>query len=142
MPRFVLLYHDCPSEYVRPSHWDLMLEAGDHLETWALAHLPADWKSLREQTVVIDPSCPPLATGHTVSAEHLAGHRLAYLEFEGPMTRGRGNVRRIVSGTFACTSKSDDVWRVSLDADLFAGEITLRRASPDGAAWLLSCGRI
>ena len=43
MPRFVLLRHECPPDWVKPSHWDLMLERGQVLETWQLIDLPASW---------------------------------------------------------------------------------------------------
>ena len=43
MARFVLLYHDCPNDHPRPSHYDLMLEANGALRTWAIAALPCSW---------------------------------------------------------------------------------------------------
>ena len=45
MLRFVLLLHDCPHDKPRPTHCDLMFEAGDSLATWALATLPSDWQA-------------------------------------------------------------------------------------------------
>ena len=81
MPRFVLLRHDCPPDYERPSHWDLMLESDGVLRTWRLAALP--------QT-------PP----DSMEAEELADHRLAYLEYEGPVGGERGTVSRVDAGTF------------------------------------------
>ena len=35
MPRYVILQHDTPPGYPRPLHWDLMLEQGRTLRTWA-----------------------------------------------------------------------------------------------------------
>ena len=75
MPRFVLLEHDHPI-----LHWDLMLEWGDALKTWRLGRIPQEASS--------------------IEAAPLPDHRLAYLDYEGPVSGNRGSVRRIDSGTF------------------------------------------
>ncbi len=75
MPRFVILEHDYPH-----LHWDLMLEDGDVLRTWRL-------------------SAPP-EPGVGVDAEPSFDHRLIYLDYEGPISDGRGNVKRHDKGTF------------------------------------------
>src|SRR5687768_6367400 len=61
MPRFVLLYHECPPDYVRESHWDFMLEAAGVLRTWAVAKLPRSWRAAWEKTAALHPDCPVLA---------------------------------------------------------------------------------
>jgi hypothetical protein len=76
MPRYVILEHDHPYR-----HWDLMLECGPVLKTWRLA-------------------APP-APGTVVRAEPTFDHRLLYLDYEGPISAGRGNVVRWDHGTFA-----------------------------------------
>ena len=58
MPRFVLLHHECPPGYVKPSHWDFMLEFGDVLWTWELRELPAGWRGSRTSPPKY---CQPLA---------------------------------------------------------------------------------
>lgn len=73
-----------------------MLEKGETLQTWALAELPLDWQSLTATA----PSMPFAAT-NSCAAERLADHRLAYLEYEGPVSGGRGSVRRLDAGTYA-----------------------------------------
>ena len=40
MPRFVVLLHETPAGYSRGTHFDLMLEYGEALRTWALNKLP------------------------------------------------------------------------------------------------------
>jgi hypothetical protein len=75
MPRFVILEHDHPA-----LHWDLMLEAGDVLQTWRLAAPPAE--------------------SQAVPAEALGDHRRMYLDFEGPVSGNRGKVRRWDAGPF------------------------------------------
>ncbi len=67
MPRFVVLEHDHPR-----LHWDFMLEVHGSLRTWRLASQP----------------CP----GCAIAATPLPDHRLAYLDYEGPISGGRGSV--------------------------------------------------
>ena len=84
MPRFVLLRHECSSNYPRPSHWDLLLEAGDALKAWSL----------------LEPPDASLAQ----SAEMLPDHRSMYLDYEGAVSGGRGSVTRWDDGTYELTS--------------------------------------
>src|SRR5262245_43783511 len=109
MPRFVLLYHDCPPDFGRASHWDLMLQSGEVLRTWALGELP--------QT-----SRP----GQSIDAEELADHRLSYLEYEGPISGERGFVRREDSGTFESLVETGDRWEVDLVGRALRGKLTLQ----------------
>ena len=75
MPRFVVLEHDWPT-----LHWDFLLESGSVLRAWRLLAEPG-------------PGCD-------VAAEPNADHRLLYLDYEGPVSGGRGNVRQWDAGTF------------------------------------------
>jgi len=75
MPRFVILEHDHPV-----THWDLTLDIGPALRTWRLASPPAP--------------------GQMVRAEPLGDHRRLYLDYEGPVSGGRGSVRRWDVGTY------------------------------------------
>jgi hypothetical protein len=86
MPRYVILRHETPPQSVRPLHWDLMLETGSTLRTWALSREPA--------------------VGETVLAEALPDHRLAYLTYEGPVSNQRGVVRRWDEGIFRILEES------------------------------------
>ncbi len=70
MPRFAILKHDWPFP-----HYDLMLESGDSLRTWRL-------KALWEEH-------------EPFLAEELQNHRLAYLDYEGPLSNERGSVKRV-----------------------------------------------
>jgi hypothetical protein len=136
MPRFVLLYHDCPPGYERPSHWDLMLEAGDSLETWSLFALPRGWAAGHTATKSRFPNCPPLAKSDAVAAEPLAAHRLAYLEYEGPVREGRGEVMRVSFGNFSNLRQSDDERRLDLRGNPVGGELVLGRESPVTRNWV------
>lgn len=88
--RFVLLQHTLPPLANRPSHWDLMFDLGEKLLTFELRELP--------QPLALSTQPAQLA------ATRLADHRLAYLEFEGPLTpdprtgAARGSVLRVAAG--------------------------------------------
>jgi DNA polymerase Ligase (LigD) len=110
MPRFVILRHDCPPDFPRPTHWDLMLQDGDSLRTWALPREPAD--------------------GVSMSAEALAEHRLAYLEYDGPLTQNRGTVARFDGGFFHLEQDSDAEIVVRLEGARLVGRATLVRLAP------------
>lgn len=138
MPRFVLLYHDCPPGYARPSHWDFMMEAGDVLRTWALEQLPQNWTKARAATTRQHPQCPSLAESNEVAALQLGEHRRDYLEIEGSLRGDRGSVVRVAAGDYASERESCDEWRITLSGDAIAGRVVLRR-SVTPAQWTLEC---
>jgi hypothetical protein len=129
MPRFVLLLHECPHDSPRPSHCDLMLEVGDGLQTWALAELPRDWRELAR----IAPALR-FSSSNSCVADQLAVHRLAYLEFEGPIIGDRGTVRRLDTGTF-CSGQMPFAY--ILEGQLIHGQIELLQ-TPDTNQWQLT----
>lgn len=134
MSRFVLLFHDCPSGRPRPSHWDLMLEQGEVLRTWALAHLPRDWAPLALRT----DNAPKPADTNTVPAEPLGDHRLDFLQYEGPLSEGRGQVTRVGAGTFVTEHQSPDKWQARVAGEVVGGRITLSRPTADSNDWQLA----
>lgn len=87
MSRYVLLQHVMPPNSGRESHYDLMLEDNGKLITWALPHLPR--------------------AGSQTTATKLADHRLAYLDYEGPVSGDRGEVRRVDAGDYVCCERSE-----------------------------------
>ena len=113
MPRFVILRHDCPPGHERGLHWDFMLETGDVLRTWALAESPA---------AVI-----------AIAAEALPDHRLAYLDFEGPLSGNRGSVARWDQGSYELVSQRDGELVVELFGERLAGRVTLTQAKGEEA---------
>jgi hypothetical protein len=113
MPRFVILQHDSP----RGAHFDLMLEAGKALKTWALPQPP-------QQDV-------------EMPCEALADHRLAYLDYEGPISGGRGSVTCYDRGTYTLDSQNDAQWVVDLVGVRLRGRATLRCVA---GQWRLSVG--
>lgn len=109
MPRFIVLTHDHPV-----LHWDFMLEAGESLATWRLASPPE--------------------SGADIVAEALPGHRLAYLDYEGPVSGGRGSVTRYEAGSFAWLERSETRIRVRLHGERLVGEASLVRGE-DQSTW-------
>ncbi len=105
--RYVILKHATPPGYARPLHWDLMLEDDGVLLTWALASEPL--------------------TGGSTAAEQLAPHRLAYLDFEGEVSGGRGVVQRFDAGRFQWIKRRDDFIRIQLAGKVLSGHVTLQR---------------
>ena len=61
-------------------------------------------------------------------ARSLPDHRLAYLDYEGEISGGRGTVRRIDSGEFFVLDWAKDFVRVRLEGTQLLGPIELRRA--------------
>jgi hypothetical protein len=127
MSRFVLLYHECPPDYDRVSHWDLMLESGEVLRTWALAELPKSWQTDRSRAA---------AVGDAVKATELADHRLAYLDYEGPVSGERGTVRRVDAGTFKMIVDGSDRLEIELNGASLQGRLSLHRHKD--ANWILT----
>jgi hypothetical protein len=108
MPRFTVLQHDHPA-----LHWDLLLEHEGALLTWRLSAAPE--------------------TGAAVDAEQSFDHRLVYLDYEGPVSGGRGCVTRWDGGTFDWERHEADRIRVRLTGSRLRGVFRLERES--GKAW-------
>jgi hypothetical protein len=104
MPRFVVLTHDHPF-----LHWDLMLEQGDSLRSWRLMRPPED--------------------GEPIDAEPLPDHRLAYLDYEGPVSGGRGTVERWDGGSYEL------IEAVRFAGRKLSGSASISRAEA-GVAWV------
>lgn len=118
MPRFVVLRHEYPPGHERKSHFDLMLERDGALLTWAIAALPRP--------------------GETLAAQRLADHRLAYLDYEGEISGGRGSVARVDRGELSALAVADDRVVADVVGARLKGRLTLVRASDAPAAWTAS----
>jgi len=125
MPRFVLLRHKCPPQSEKPSHWDFMLEWGAVMRTWELRELPRAWADLLGES----------SSSESVNFVPLPDHRLAYLEYEGPLTGDRGSVERCEHGTYEILRESPEQVTVHLEGKFLSGSIRLRRATEE--VWIL-----
>jgi hypothetical protein len=101
-------------------HYDLMLEEGAALATWQLAAAPEEWLA-----------------GTALAARKLPDHRREYLTHEGPVSKGRGRVERIDSGTFEIARAGEGLWDVRLSGAAVRGRFELRRVGPEADAWEL-----
>jgi hypothetical protein len=107
MPRFVVLEHVKEAQ----NHFDLMLEHGGVLLTFSFAEFPAP----------------------AMTCRHLFDHRIAYLDFEGDIKRGKGRVRRVESGRFDLLNLAADAIRVQLRGTRLQGVFHLTRGT--GEDW-------
>jgi hypothetical protein len=115
MPRFALLRHAQPQDSPCAVHWDLFLEDGDTLLTWALAELPA--------------------ARRTIAAQALPNHRLAYLDYQGPVSGNRGTVTRTDAGSFAWQQRSVNEIVVQLEGQRLQGQASLVRVTAETRDW-------
>lgn len=114
MPQFVILRHTFPVGSDRANHYDLMLEDGLALLTWALAKLP---------------------DSHSQLADELPPHRLDYLTYEGPVSNNRGEVARVAAGTFEWMLRNESELIAQLESSQLSGQLHLRRQ--DEKNWLV-----
>lgn len=90
-----------------------MLETGGKLRTWALPEEPVP--------------------GMTVDANALADHRIEYLDYEGPLSEGRGTVTRWDQGTYEVAVDTTDRLVVELRGERLRGRVVLSRSADDPA---------
>lgn len=105
MPRFVLLHHKTPPGAAKPDHFDLMLEVGTVLKTWTV------W------------TFPEVARPNRAVADF--DHRLAYLDYEGPISGNRGEVSRADSGTYTLLSQDSEHVRIEVQGKRLQGTLVL-----------------
>ena len=130
--RFVLLRHECPDEFGTPSHWDFMLEADRVLMTWQLRRLPSSWSAALQQRAVSSPTTSPTTSPSTAPAIRLADHRLAYLDYEGPLSGDRGSVRCVDRGMYLMVKECSERLVVELQGSILSGSVTLLQ---QGSSW-------
>lgn len=100
-----------------------MLERSGALKTWAVD--------------------APIVPGRDLPARRLDDHRTAYLDYEGPVSRGRGTVRRLDRGTYVTQEWDETSIRVVIQGAQLEGEVLIRRVasacSPE-TLWTLRLG--
>jgi hypothetical protein len=114
--RFVVLLHQpgIASKRGAKTHYDWMFESEGQLLTWTTAPM----KPGIESTQINDPI--------VTACEPLPPHRLAYLEYEGEVSGGRGSVTRLLAGRYTLNEFVDDLfdaelrWTQSLHSEIAA----------------------
>ncbi len=102
--RFVIQRHLNNNE-----HFDLMIELENSDKLFALKILSLDIDSLLNNTVI--------------KAERLPDHRKEYLEYEGPVSGGRGSVKIFDSGRCRTILYKEDKCEFELSGKNLAGKI-------------------
>ncbi len=102
--RFVVLLHQpgIASKRDAKPHYDWMFEADDQLLTWATAPMDPGIESIQINDPIV------------ISCEPLPPHRLAYLEYEGEVSGGRGWVTRLLTGRYTLNQFGDDLFDAEL----------------------------
>jgi len=113
MPRYVILRHETAGGV----HFDFMLEMGVMLKTWSLSQ-------------------PPLQ-GVEICAAALPDHRLAYLDYEGPISGDRGSVTRWDRGTYELEHQSESELALLLTGEKLIGHVALRHPPDAENHWRL-----
>lgn len=113
--RFVVLHHLMPSGSRRASHWDIMVEGEGHLITWAIEGEP--YSSFSQEAIM------------------LPKHRLEYLDYQGPVSNGRGSVKRWDSGFARIVSQENDRWLILFFGEKFIVEGSFQRI--DQSRWTI-----
>ncbi len=111
MARFVVLRHEGPQGL----HWDFLLETGDVLRSWALPQAPEP--------------------GVETACQSLPDHRLAYLDYQGPVSGERGTVTRWDRGTYTIERQTDSELVVELRGARLTGRATLERSREAPDRW-------
>jgi hypothetical protein len=114
MPRYVILRHETAGGV----HFDFMLEMGGALKTWSISQ-------------------PPLQ-GVEMGAEALPDHRLAYLDYEGPISGDRGSVTRWDRGTYEVGCQSESELIVRLSGEKLIGKAKLEQNPELKTDWVFS----
>ena len=112
MPRYVILQHETAGGV----HFDLMLELGAAMRTWSLSQAPAN--------------------GVEIHAKALPDHRLAYLDYEGPVSGNRGSVARWDRGTYQIERQSDSDLVLQLDGEELKGRASLAKKQETENEWV------
>ena len=112
--RHGVVRHSGPEEL----HFDLLLEMGQTLKTWALPQSPE--------------------SGVEMACEALPDHRPMYLDYEGPVSGDRGSVTRWDRGTYRILHQSERKLVVCLDGEKLTGRAVLEMTPEDPQRWRFS----
>ncbi len=100
-----------------------MLEHDGALECWTLAALPSSWAA----ALGIDGG----ASSDVVDAVRLPDHRLAYLDYEGPVSNNRGEVCRCDGGEYQWLDAGPSPMRLELCGAVLKGLVVLTLIDDD-----------
>jgi hypothetical protein len=94
-------------------HWDFMLELNGILQTYRLDKAP-------DETLHF-----------AVNAAKIFDHSLKFLTYQGPVNKGRGNVRIAESGTYKIVHQARSRIKLDLSGKILKGKFTLTHIEGD-----------
>ena len=86
-------------------------DGSSHVD-WLLATDPAGERPLI--TFRLPGRVDELEAGEVMEAQRTANHRPAYLNYEGPISGGRGTVRRLRRGVVKTIGQSEGIWSLEV----------------------------
>jgi hypothetical protein len=104
MKKFVIQRHERQNEL---THWDLMLEAGNILETYRIGVEPEQWGS------------------EPIEAVRIFDHPMKFLTYEGPVNKGTGSVNIVDLGTYRIIKRVEGRLKLELTGKVLKGEFLL-----------------
>jgi len=104
------------------SHWDLMLERDNSLETFRL-ELPPEKLAQQQSTAV-----------------KIFDHPLKFLTYKGPINKGKGSVEISEAGTYRIIGKTENEMLLQFDGKILKGRFTLRLIEDDKWQFSLAAG--
>lgn len=130
--RYVILWHQLPSggrhcesgrqsasgRRSRGDHYDWMFETQGQLLTWASQRIAPPDQPLLEAAIALPP------------------HRIAYLDYEGAISGGRGAVRRVERGVYRRLLATADRFECTLHGERSGRLRIYRTASSD--SWTIA----
>jgi hypothetical protein len=101
--KFVIQQHTTGSDV----HWDFMLETADSLQTYRLNKPPQQLNQ------------------NPAKAVKIFDHPLKFLTYQGPVNKGRGNVKIAESGTYEILHQAHNQIELALNGKILKGNFTL-----------------
>ena len=128
---FVILLHSGNG----PAHCDFLLEGPAAAETWQFLDdpatlMPSPASEAGEKRA--RPQAPEKIL--EIPAKKIQDHRLMYLDYEGPLSGGRGSVRQLDKGTYEMIARSANSLEFRLAGRVMKGTFLLQHAQ---GQWIL-----
>ena len=102
--RFVIQIHSGYGQI----HYDMMLSDGDALATWQFAGTPSE-----------------VSFSKPLTCNRIQDHRVAYLSYEGPISKGRGRVDIFDRGEYDAIAVDEGCWEFVLHGRRISGRFKL-----------------
>jgi len=113
-----------------------MLEVDGHLRTWALSDLPKQAELPKKTNLLEEAGTEGELVAETeIDAEQLADHRIAYLDYEGEISGGRGTVTRWDRGTYTLVTETALQLVLQLRGEKMRGRVRLKRSDKTSNDW-------